>query len=186
MRALLVPTAARHHVGPLATAALLAGGAAAACARAATEAPPTTLAAAASPALRALEVTVEPAAPTVVTGDTLAVRVQVVNRSDTPITVGGSGSCTVLLEVHDASGALVEPSRGRVCTLDCRSYTFAPGRPYVLDARFTARNWSNDEQRFVTLPRGTYQLVGLVTGALGRCDGADVHARSAPALVRLL
>jgi hypothetical protein len=171
---------ALHHTA----AALLGMAAVATCSRPATA--PAAGAPSVSAALRTLEVTAVPSAPVLSRGDTITVRVRVVNRSTAPIVVVGSGSCGVGLEVRDAAGALVEPSRSRACTLDCRPFRFAPGEAVERTERFTARNWSNAEQRFVTLTPGTYQLVGRVDGSLGECSGGAVQAASAPAEVRLL
>jgi hypothetical protein len=165
--------------------AALTTAAAVACAAPATAPAVRPVATETSPALQALEITVEPAARALDVGEAMPVRVRVVNRSPTPLTVVGSGSCTVLLDVYDAAGAPVEPTRSRACTRDCRALTFLPGQLHALDTRLTTRTWSNADQRFQTLTPGTYRLVGHVAGSLGECGGPAVRAASAPATVQL-
>lgn len=139
-----------------------------------------------SPLLAALEVSAEPSATRVGRGEWLPVTVRVVNRSDRAITVVGSGSCGVRLEVRDTESKLAGQSAKEVCTRDCRSYVFAPGQAVVRETRFNARFFDIDAQRERSLPAGEYQLAGRVDGTLDTCGGTPAQTTGTAARVRVL
>lgn len=138
-----------------------------------------------SPLLSALTITAEPAASVVSRDGGIDVTVRVVNRADTVVTVVGSGSCGVRLEVRDAGGRLAGQSRSEVCTDDCRAYVFAPGQAVTRVTRFFARYWDVDAQRERSLPAGRYDLAGRVDGTIGTCGGARAEAAGAVTAVRV-
>ncbi len=115
--------------------------------------------------------------------DTLRATVTVENASGAPVTVWGSGSCTLDVILRDARGQPLEDPRQRVCTMDLRSFTFAPGRTTALTRRIAASYWSNAQQRTVALPPGSYQVVAILDGTTdtsARPPEGRVAAESAP------
>ena len=96
-----------------------------------------------------------------VPGDTMHIRVTISNPTLRTVTVQGSGSCFVVFEVLDSSGAGVFP-RGRVCTSDLTTRTFGPLATVTFDFWWTGEEYVVQHGRLVPqpLPPGSYQMVG--------------------------
>jgi hypothetical protein len=96
-----------------------------------------------------------------VPGDTMRVSVTITNQTLHAVTVQGSGSCFVVFDVLDATGAVVYP-RGRVCTADLVSQTFAPLTTVAIDFKWTGEEHIVENGILVRQPLapGNYRIVG--------------------------
>jgi hypothetical protein len=91
----------------------------------------------------------------------MRVSVTITNQTLRAVTVQGSGSCFVVFDVLDATGAVAYP-RGRACTADLRSQTFAPLATVAIDFTWTGEQHVVENGTLVRqpLPPGNYRIVG--------------------------
>ena len=117
-----------------------------------------------------LEVSVDPDRAAMASGQLLTIRVALVNRGVRRVSLSGSSTGTLWVEVRDPTGRPMARIRGY--TDDLARFDVAPGASLVRVWEWDGRTFDSQAGRPVAVPPVEYLLVGRLTATEARAESA--------------